>query len=80
MDAKVDISNVLPGDHPSTDNAARWLRQHLDISPECTIFNEFERHFDCQIQVQDLLDPWMQPDQIVFRTQKDLLAFVLRWS
>lgn len=74
------MSNLLPGDHPSTHNAALWLREHLGIPREDTIFAEFEQHFDCRIDVGDPADNWMQPNTIEFPTAEDLTMFVLRWS
>jgi hypothetical protein len=80
MDVKVDVSNVLPGDHPAADNAGIWLRQHLQIEPQYTIFEEFEEYFNCRIDVADRKDTWMQPNKFVFETGADVTAFVLKWS
>ena len=80
MDVKVDVSNVLPGDHPAADNAGTWLRQHLKIPTHCTIFEQFEEYFNCRIDVDNRNDTWMQPNKFVFETGADVTAFVLRWS
>ena len=80
MDVKVDVTNVLPGSHPATCNAGVWLREHLGIPPNCTIFKEYEEYFNCRIDVADRKDYWMEPNKVVFETNKDLLAFVLKWS
>jgi len=74
------MTRLLPGDHPSTHNAALWLRQHLGIEPGYTIFAEFEQHFNCRIDVSDRADTWMQPNTIEFPTAEELTMFVLRWS
>lgn len=80
MATEMDISTILLGSHPATHNSARWLRHHLNIPAECTIFKEFEQYFDCSICVADRSDAWMEPDRVVFKNSTDLLAFVLRWS
>lgn len=76
----VDCRNVLPGDHDSANNAGIWLREHLNIDSNCTIFEQFEEYFNCRIEVADRTDYWMQPDRIVFNRSEDLTAFLLRWS
>ena len=80
MEVKVDVTNVLPGSHPSTCNAGIWLREHLAIPANCTIFEEFEEYFNCRIDVDDRRDYWMEPNKVVFKSSADLLAFVLKWS
>lgn len=80
MDVKVDVSNVLPGDHVSANNAAAWLREHMNIPSHETIFDQFEEYFDCRIDVDNRKDSWMEPNKIVFQSSKDLTAFLLRWS
>ena len=80
MDIKVDVSNVLLGDHPATNNAGVWLREHLGIPPNQTIFEQFEEYFDCRIDVDDRKDYWMQPNKIVFASSAAATAFVLKWS
>ena len=80
MDVKVDIRNVLPGDHPSLENAAIWLREYMNIPEQCTVFDEFEEYFDCRIEVDDRKDYWMQPNKVVFENSASLTAFLLKWS
>ena len=80
MDVKVDVSNILPGDHESLHNAAVWLREHLNIPHQCTIFEQFEQYFNCRIDVDDRKDYFMQPNRVVFGTSADVTAFVLKWS
>ena len=80
MDVKVDIGTVLPGSHPALDNAGIWLREHLNIPPQCTIFEQFEEYFDCRIDVDDRKDYFMQPNNVVFADSKSLMAFLLKWS
>jgi hypothetical protein len=80
MDFKVDVGNVLPGDHPAAENAARWLREHFDIPVQFTLFDEFEQYFDCRIDVDDRKDNWMMPNKIIFENRADLMMFILRWS
>ena len=80
MDFKVDVSNVLPGDHHSADNAGIWLREYLNIPTFQPIFTQFEEYFNCRIDVDDRRDSYMQPNKVVFATSADLTAFVLRWS
>lgn len=80
MDVKVDVTNVLPGDHVSVHNAAVWLREHLNLHPQQTIFEQFEEYFDCRIDVDDRKDYFMTPNKIVFVSGADAVAFLLKWS
>jgi hypothetical protein len=80
MDVEVDVSNTLPGDHYALENAAIWLREHLNIPEQCTVFEPFEEYFNCRIDVDDRVDNWMQPNCVVFDNSKDLMAFLLKWS
>lgn len=80
MDVKMDVGNVLDGAHESLHNAAMWLRAHLNIPANCTIFKEFEEYFNCRIEVDDRRDSWLQPTLVVFTTSAEVTAFVLRWS
>lgn len=76
----IDVSNVLPGDHPAADTAAIWLRGHLKIHPRYTIFDEFEEYFKCRIDVDDRKDNMMQPNKFIFESGEAVTAFVLKWS
>ena len=80
MDFKVDVSNVLPGDHLSADNAAIWLREHLGIPRDKPIFDQFEDYFNCRIDVDDRTDWFLQPNKVIFENSQDLTAFLLKWS
>ena len=80
MDVKVDVRNVLPGSHPSLDNAAIWLRKHLNVPYNETIFEHFEEYFDCRIEVDNRKDYFMQPNKVVFETNAALTAFLLKWA
>ncbi len=80
MDAKMDVSNVLPGEHEALNNAAMWLREHLQIPYNQVIFKEFEEYFNCKIEVEDRNDYFMQPIKAVFATSQDVTAFVLKWN
>jgi hypothetical protein len=80
MEAKVDVRNVLPGHHPALHNAGVWLREHLEIPRQYTIFEQFEQYFNCRIDVDDRQDYYMQPNKVVFENTQDLTAFLLRWS
>lgn len=80
MDIKVDVDNVLRGDHQSLENAAIWLREHLNIPEQCTVFDDFEEYFNCRIEVDDRFDCWMEPNRVVFESSTDLTAFLLKWS
>ena len=80
MDVKMDVRNVLPGDHESLHNAGVWLREELKIPHNQTIFNQFEQCFNCRIDVDDRRDYFMQPNKVVFENSQDLTAFVLKWS
>ena len=80
MDLKVDVTNVLPGDHEALHNAAMWLREHLNIDTKHTIFSKFEEYFNCRLDVDDRTDYFMQPNKAVFETSADLTAFLLKWS
>jgi hypothetical protein len=72
--------NVLDGGHEATNNAAIWLREHLNIPSQCTIFEQFEEYFNCRIDVDDRKDYFMQPNTITFNNPADLTAFLLKWS
>lgn len=80
MDVKVDVTNVLPGNHPAANNAGVWLREHLAVPAQQTIFEQFEEYFDCRIDVDDRRDYWMEPNKIVFASSAELMAFVLKWT
>lgn len=80
MDVKVDVSNVLPGDHVALENAAFWLREHFQVPEQCTIFEQFEEYFDCRIDVDNRMDYWMQPNKVVFESSADAVMFILKWS
>ena len=80
MDVKVDVRNILPGDHTALENAARWLREHLNVPENETIFEQFEENFNCRIDVSDRKDYWMQPNFVVFENSQGLTAFLLKWS
>jgi len=76
----MDVSNVLPGNHLALENAAIWLREHLNVPEQCTIFEDFEKYFNCKIDVDDRRDYWMQPNSVVFGNSRELTAFLLKWS
>ena len=80
MDVKVVIDNVLPGSHPSTNNAGIWLREHLNIPSYQPLFTQFEEYFNCRVDVDDRRDSWMEPNKVIFENSADLTAFLLRWS
>jgi hypothetical protein len=80
MDVKVDVSNVLLGDHHATDNAGIWLREHLSVPRHLSIIKEYEQYFNCRIDTDDRTDAWLMPNKVVFETGADLTAFLLRWS
>lgn len=80
MDVKVDVTNVLPGNHHAANNAGVWLREHLAVPAQQTIFEQFEEYFDCRIDVDDRRDYWMEPNKIVFASSAELMAFVLKWT
>lgn len=76
----MDVSNVLPGNHSALENAAIWLREYLNVPEQCTIFEQFEKYFNCKIDVDDRRDYWMQPNRVVFENSVSLTAFLLKWS
>jgi hypothetical protein len=80
MDVKVDIRNILPGNHLALENAAIWLREHFNVPENETIFERFEENFNCRIDVDDRRDYWMQPNFVVFENTKELTAFLLKWA
>jgi hypothetical protein len=80
MDVKVDVSNVLDGSHHAADNAGSWLRKQLKYPKFKAIIDEFEEHFNCRIDTDDREDPWMQPNKIIFDSNAELVAFLLKWS
>ncbi len=73
-------NRTLPGTSESLHNAGVWLREHLNVPPRHTIFDEFEKYFNCQLVVEHREDPWYCPDRAVFNTEQDLTAFLLRWA
>lgn len=75
------MSNTrLDGSSEALNRAAAWLRQHLAIPPEDTIFQQFEQHFGCCLAVENREDPWYCPTWAEFSTEQDLTMFLLRWS
>ena len=80
MEVTVDVGNTLPGDHPSLDAAAAWLRKQLDIASCFSVVEQFEQHFDCHIITDDRGDSWMQPNWVVIENGAAVTAFLLRWS
>ena len=78
MEVTVDVGNKLPGDHPSLDAAANWLRKQLGIAG--CFREDFEQHFDCRIITDDRRDSWMQPNWVVFENSAAVTLFLLRWS
>lgn len=80
MVVEVDVSNVLPGEHEALNNAGIWLREHLQIPYNQTIFEEFEEHFNCRIEVEDRKDYFMQPIKVIFENSAAVTAFLLKWS
>lgn len=79
MDVKVDVSNVLPGNHAALENAAIWLRGYLQVPENCTIIEHFEEYFNCRVDIGDRMDYWMEPDKVVFESNAELMLFVLKW-
>jgi len=80
MDIEVDVRNVLPGDHPALNEAGIWLREHLKVPYQETIFEQFEEYFNCRIDVDDRKDYFMQPNKVVFENSAALTAFLLKWA
>jgi hypothetical protein len=80
VDVEMDVTQALPGDHVALQNAAIWLRQHLNLHPQQTIFEQFEKHFNCRIEVDDRTDSWMQPNLVTFKNSAVLTEFLLRWT
>lgn len=80
MVVKVDVGNVLPGEHEALNNAGIWLREQLQVPHNQTIFEEFEEHFNCRIDVDDRRDYFMQPNKVVFENSRDLTAFLIKWT
>lgn len=71
---------VLPGDHPALENAAIWLRREFCIPTECTVFDVFEKYFNCRIVVDDRTDNWMMPTRVEFVNEKECILFLLKYS
>lgn len=67
------------GEIDAFNNAAIWLREHLDIPQQCTIFNEFEEHFNCRLLGVDRGDSFACPSYVQFNTERDAIAFFLKW-
>ena len=74
------MSNILYGEHPAANNAGIWLRDHLHIPSHLSIVDEYEKYFNCRVDIDDRVDSWMMPNKIVFASNADLTAFLLRWS
>lgn len=71
---------ALRGDSGCLENAAIWLRGHLKLDDDCTIFPQFEQEFNCRIIAKTRDDPWLYPDWVEFKSSEELMMFVLRWS
>jgi hypothetical protein len=76
----LDDRKLIPGDHEAAHRAAAWLRKHINASPQDTIFWEFEREFNCRLIGVHSTDVHWVPSWIMFHSEKDLTAFLLRWA
>lgn len=76
--AELDI-----GEHFAiTSDAGAWVRAKYQVPPECTIHEEFEREFNCTLEMEpgSETDSWAAPVKIVFNTPEYMTLFLLRWS
>ena len=80
MDVKVDVSNILPGDHESLNNAGIWLREHLNIPHQLTIFEQFEEYFNCKVVREPPHDLVHGRIYAVFDSEQDAAWFIMKWS
>jgi hypothetical protein len=76
----LDGDVTLPGDHPASHAAARWIRDHFRIPDHEMIFDLYEQYFNCCLQDHDPKEPWSAPGLIVFDSPQDLAMFLLKWS
>jgi hypothetical protein len=75
---EVGRRTTLHSGHPALGTAARWLRKELGIPNEKTILNEFEKYFNCK--AMDAGDFWVGRILIKFKSEQDLIIFLLRWA
>lgn len=71
---------IIPGDSESLSRAAAWLRQQLALPEQNPIFDQFEKHFNCTLTVENRQDPWYWPTCAEFASEHELTMFLLRWS
>ena len=74
------MSNVIPGNCEAAHNAAVWLRKQFNIEAKKPIFNLFEEHFNCKLNLVDRRDPWECPKTIKFKTGEEATMFLLKWQ
>ena len=65
-----------------TSDAGAWVRAKYQIPPEYVINEEFEREFNCKLELEpgSEKDSWAAPVKIVFNTPEDMTLFLLRWG
>lgn len=67
---------VINTDHPAALNAAKWLRTLHNIPSHKSIIPDFEKIFDCRVEITNL----GQGNYIFFKDEKSYLWFLLQWS
>lgn len=73
----------IPGSSNASHNAAIWLRAKSGIPKFETLFDEFEKEFNCQLEFwkdDDRTDPWTEPVSLVFDNEHEATLFLLRWA
>jgi len=63
-------------DDSAAQAAARWLRNQIRLPEYTSIIPHFEKEFNCSIEY--LGD--FSPTKIYFKTEQDLMWFLLKWS
>lgn len=75
-----DPGKVLDGRSEAAWNAAVWVRRNWNLHQDASIVELFEREFNCTLDIENRFDPWMVPNWVVFNTEEELTAFLLKWS
>ena len=63
-------------DNPAAQTAARWLRNQTNLPEHTSIIPQFEKEFNCCVNYTDMFGT----GSIYFKTEQDLVWFLLKWS
>ena len=70
----------LPADQVPVQNAAQWLRQHLNIPDYETMEPQFEEYFNCKVVRDPPHDLVYGKIYAVFDSEQDAAWFIMKWS